>query len=67
MISKKIYSPHYYLISRHLTLSDFGLKIDGKIPNVKRFSNGKNTNMFLNFIEKTYNSALIVFSKYSND
>ena len=67
MIRKTIYSPYYYIVSRHLTLSDFGMKINGKIPNEKQFSNGKNSNMFLNFIEKTYNSALIVFSKYSND
>lgn len=65
MCSKRNYSPYYYLISRHLTLSDFGLKIDGKIPNEKQFKNGISNNMFLEFIEKTYNCSLIVFSKYS--
>ena len=67
MNSKKIYSPYYYLISRHLTLSDFGLKINGKFPKEKQFKNTVNTNIFLKFVEKTYNCALIVFSKYSCD
>ncbi|WP_145884763.1 hypothetical protein [Methanobrevibacter olleyae] len=67
MTSKKIHSPYYYLNSRHLTLSDFGLKINGKTQNEKQFISSINDNMFLNFIEKVYNCAIIVFSKYSSD
>lgn len=67
MTNKKINSPYYYLNSRHLTLSDFGLKINGKTQNEKQFISSINDNMFLNFIEKVYNCAIIVFSKYSSD
>ncbi|WP_158499588.1 hypothetical protein [Methanobrevibacter olleyae] len=52
MTNKKINSPYYYLNSRHLTLSDFGLKINGKTQNEKQFISSINDNMFLNFIEK---------------
>ena len=52
MISKTIYFPYYYMISRHLTLSDFGLKIDGKIPNEKNLRQ-KNERRKCNFCYKT--------------
>ena len=45
MLSKIKYSPYYYLNSRKLNLSDFGLKINNKIPGEKVFSIAKNENM----------------------
>ena len=51
MLSKIKYSPYYYLNSRQLNLSDFGLKINNKIPEEKVFSIAKNENMLLNFVE----------------
>ena len=55
MLSKIKYSPYYYLNSRQLNLSDFGLKINNKNPEEKIFSIAKNENMLLNFVELTYN------------
>ena len=55
MLSKIKYSPYYYLNSRQLNLSDFGLKINDKNPKEKIFSIAKNENMLLNFVELTYN------------
>ena len=37
MITETIHPPYYYLVSRHLTLSDFALTINGKIPSEKEF------------------------------
>lgn len=65
MKTKTIHSPYYYLNSRHLTLSDFGLKINGKISKEKRFKDDINGNMLLNFTESTYNYAIMTLSKYS--
>ena len=67
MLSKIKYSPYYYLNSRQLNLSDFGLKINNKIPGEKVFSIAKNENMLLNFVELTYNYAKWIFLKYSCD
>jgi len=67
MLSKIKYSPYYYLNSRQLNLSDFGLKINNKNPEEKIFSIAKNENMLLNFVELTYNYAKWIFPKYSCD
>ena len=67
MLTKINYSPYYYLNSRQLNLSDFGLKINNKIPEEKVFSIAKHENMLLNFVEFTYNYAKWIFSKYSRD
>ena len=52
MNSKKIYSPYYYLISRHLTLSDFGLKINGKFAKEKQFKTLLIQICFLNSLKR---------------
>ena len=67
MLSKIKYSPYYYLNSRQLNLSDFGLKINNKILGEKVFSIAKNEKMLLNFVELTYNYAKWIFLKYSCD
>ena len=67
MLSKIIYSRYYYLNSRQLNLSDFGLKINNKILGEKVFSIAKNEKMLLNFVELTYNYAKWIFPKYFCD
>jgi len=42
MLSKIKYSPYYYLNSRQLNLSDFGLKINDENPEEKIFFIAKN-------------------------
>ncbi|WP_405305222.1 hypothetical protein [Methanobrevibacter sp.] len=63
MISKIKYSPYYYLNSRQLNLSDFGLKINNKDPEEKIFSIAKKENMLLNFVELTYKFVENVFNR----
>ena len=65
MLSKIKYSPYYYLNSRQLNLSDFGLKINNKIPGEKVFSIAKNEKMLLNFVELTYNMQNGLFPSIS--
>ena len=67
MFNKIKHSPYYYLNSRQLNLSDFGLKINNKRPEEKVFSIAKNENMLLNFVKLTYNYAKWIFPKYSCD
>lgn len=49
MLSKIHYSPYYYLNSRQLNLSDFGLKINDKIPEEKQFFIAKEEKNVTNF------------------
>ena len=53
MFNKIKHSPYYYLNSRQLNLSDFGLKINNKRPEEKVFAIAKNENMLLNFLKLT--------------
>ena len=49
MYKKIKYSPYYYLNSRQLNLSNFGLKINNETHEEKLFFIAKHENMLLNF------------------